>query len=311
MAKSQSTDTANDCGQIWVMDLNSSNASEIIVVLISINGVSLSLAIFLNVSAMIVLKRIQDIPGGNKVTLFNLSLADFLSGILSQVLWIVFMTGQLLGHQICPLANATTFCGLMLYIVSFSTLVLASIERYICIFYPFLHARITDTRIFLYIIICIWFTGLLNSILYIFPVMKTAVTGCFALINSIGCFIMAYIYARVCHLAYKVRKEIKDQAASVGNQQTERQDRKERRSVRMIAVVVSVSLLVYFPYGICLYIGTFTDTIIEAKVFDIIWTLALTNSFLDPICYFMFNKTLRKKMIALWRSACSRNCIAS
>ena len=277
---------------------------------ISINGISLSLAIFLNVSAMIVLTRIQDIPGGNKLTLFNLSLADFLSGLLSQVLWIAFMAAQLLGHQICSLARLATFCGLTLYIVSFSTLVLASIERYICIFYPFLHARITDSRIFVYIILCIWFTALLNSILYLFSDMKTAVTACFTLLNSAGCCIMAYIYARMCHLAYKVRKEIKDQAASVGNQQTEWQSRRERRSVRMIAVVVGVSLLVYFPYGICLYIGTFTPIKIEAKVFDVIWTLALTNSFMDPICYFMFNKTLRKKMIALWRSACSRNCIA-
>ena len=310
MANSQEDVHTNNCGEIWVMDLNSSNASEILLLLISINGVSLSLAILLNVSAMIVLKRIQDIPEGNKVTLFNLSLADFLSAILSQVLWIAFMTGQLLGHQICPLANATTFCGLMLWTVSFSTLVLASIERYICIFHPFHHERITNSKIFFYIMLSIWLIALLASTLYIFPVMKLAVNISVAVINSIGCCIITCIYVRVLHLAYKVRKEVQDQASSVGNRQAERKSRRERGSVKMIAVVVGLSLLFYFPYGISLYIAMFTSIKIDAKAFQALWTFALANSFIDPICYFMFNKKLRKKMIALWGCSGERGNMA-
>ena len=285
------------------MDPNTHNATEILVAFITINGVSLSLAIFLNVSAMIVLKRTQDIPGGNKMTLFNLSLADFLSGFLSQVLWIAFMTGQLLGHQVCSLANATTFCGLLLWTVSFLTLVLASIERYICILYPFSHERITNSRLFFYITLSIWFVAVLASILYLFPVMKPAVNISLGVINCIGCCIITYSYARVFHFAYKVRQEIQDQASSIGNRQTSRNNRRERGSIEMMAVVVGLSLLFYFPYGISLYIAIFTNIKIDAKAFQALWTFALANSFIDPICYFMLNKTLRKKMIALWRCA--------
>ena len=291
---------ADNCGEIWVTHPNSSNATETLLILISINGVSLSLAIFLNASAMIALKQIQDIPGGNKVTLFNLSLADFLSGLLSQVLWIVFMTVQMLGHQICPLAKVVTFCGLTLLTVSFSTLVLASIERYIAIFYPFHHERITNSRVFFYLTLSIWFIALVASTLHLFPVMKPTVNIILAVIDSIGCCIITYSYVRVFHFAYKVRQEIKDQASSVGNRQRGRNNRRERGSVKMIAVVVGLSLLFYFPYGISLYIAMFTSIKIDAKAFQALWTFALANSFIDPICYFMFNKKLRKKMIALW-----------
>ena len=292
------------------MDLNTSNASETLLILISMNGVSLSLAIFLNVSAMIVLKRIQDIPEGNKVTLFNLSLADFLAGSLSQALWIAFMTAQLLGDQICPLAKATTFFGLMLCAVSFSTLLLASIEKYICIFYPFFHERITNSRSFFHITASIWLVSLLTSTLYLFPVMKPVINIFLAVLNSIGCCIIACIYARVFHFAYKVRKEIQDQAASVGNRQRGRNSRRERGSVKMIASVVGLSLLFYFPYGICLYLVSFTQVKIDGKIFRILWTLSLANSFIDPICFFVLNKMLRKKMLALWGCAGERGNIA-
>ena len=292
------------------MDPNTSNATETLLTLISINGVSLFLAIFLNASAIIVLTRIQDIPGGNKVTLFNLSLADFLAGVLSQALWIAFMTAQLLGHQICPLAKATTFFGLMLCAVSFSVLVLASIERYICIFYPFLHERIANSRFFFRITLSNWLVSLLVSTLYLFPVMKPAVNITLAVTNSIGCCIITYIYARVFHFAYKVRKEIQDQASSVGNRQTGRNSRRERGSVKMIAFVVGLSFLFYFPYGICLYLVSFTQVKISGKTFRIAWTLSLANTFIDPICYFVLNKTLRTKMIALWGCARERGNVA-
>ena len=288
------------------MDPNTNNATEILVAFITINGVSLSLAIFFNVSAMVALKQMQDIPGGNKVTLFNLSLADFLSGLLSQVLWIIFMTAQLLGHQICPLAKVVTFCGLLLLIVSLSTLVLATVERYISIFYPFFHERITNSRVF-YITLSIWFVAVLASTLHIFPAMKPTVNICLAAINSIGCCIITGTYARVFHFAYKVRQEIQAQASSVGNRQTGRNNIRERGSVKMIAVVVGLSLLFYFPYGISLYIGMFTSIKFDGKTFQALWTFALANSFIDPICYFMFNKKLRKKMIALWGCAGKRD----
>ena len=292
------------------MDPNTNNGSGILLTLISINGVSLSLTMFLNISAMIVLRWIQDVPGGNKVTLFNLSLADFLTSLLSQVLWIAFMTAQLLGHRICPLAKAATFCGLMLLTVSSSILVLASIERHICIFYPFVHERIANSKIFFHITLSIWLIALLASTLYLFPVLKPAVSISLAVINSIYCCIIAYIYARVFHFAFKVQKEIQDQASSVGNWQTGRNNRRERGSVKMMTVVVGLSLLFYCPYGISLYIMTFTNIKIDAKSFQAFWTFALANSFIDPICYVMLNKKLRKRMTALWGCAGERDNMA-
>ena len=292
------------------MDPSTKNASETLLTLISINGVSLSLAMFLNISAMIVLQRIQDIPGGNKAILFNLSLADFLTSLLSQVLWITFMTVQLLGHHVCPLAKATTFCGSMLLTVSFSTLVLAGIERYICIFYPFFHERIANSKIFFHITLSIWVIALLASTLYLFPAMKPAVNISLAVINSIYCCIITYVYACVFHFAYKVRREIQNQASSVGNWQTGMNNRMERGSVKMMAVVIGLSLLFYCPYGISLYIAMFTNIEINAKSFQALWTFALANSFIDPICYVMLNKKLRKKINALWGCTGGRDNIA-
>ena len=308
MDKSHADLSTNNCGELWVMDPSTENATEILLILIAVNGVSLSLAMFLNLSAMIVLKQIEDIPGGNKVILFNLSLADFLSGFLSQLLWIALMAAQLMGYQVCSLAKAATFCGLMLWMVSFSVLVLASIERYICIFYPFFHERISNSRVFICITLLIWLKAILVSILYNFSLLRTAVNIGFAVINSIGCCTIAFIYASIYHVTCKVRKEIQDQAASVGNHQTN--SRRDGRFINLVAVVVGLSLLFYIPFAILVCISIFTDIKINVKVIQILWTLVLANSFIDPICYFMLNKKLRRKLIALWKRTGERGNMA-
>ena len=285
------------CGEVWVLNPNLSGT---LIILISINGLSLCSAIFLNLSAIIVMWRIDYIPGCNRSILFNLSLVDLLSGLLPQVLWVTFMATQLSGYQFCPLANALTFCGLMLFTVSFLILVLASIERYMCIFHPFVYERVSGSGTFK-IIGCIWLTALSTSILYLFPVMKTPIHVGIAVIVSMGCCVIAFIYGRVFHLALKVRQEIQDQTASVNNWPKNRHGRRQRGSIKMTAFVVALSLLCYCPYGISLFIATFTNTKINSKVFCVFWTIALANTSIDPICYFVFNKTLKQKLLALWR----------
>ena len=292
--------STNGCGEIWVLNPNANYLSGTLIILILINGLSLCLTVFLNLSAMIVMWRIDHISGSNRPILFNLSLVDLLSGLVSQVLWITFMATQLSGNQFCSLARAATFCGLTLFAVSFLILVFASIDRYICIFHPFVYERVSSSGLFVKIIGCIWFTSLSTSVLYLFPEMKTAINVGVAVINSIGCCVITFIYARVIHLAFKVHQQIQDQMASVSNWPTNRHEGRHRGSIKMTSFVVALSLLCYCPYGISLFITTFTNTKIDPKVFGVLWTVALANTSIDPICYFVFNKTLRQRLLALW-----------
>ena len=299
-----------NCGEIWVLDLSTSNTSSLLPCLIVLNSIFLCSTIFLNLSAIVIIWKLDDVPGSNRVILLNLSLADLLSGFFSQLIWIIFMVTQVAGHQLCALATATTFCGFTLWAVSFSILVLASIERYLCIFHPFLHERISSSKLFTITVVCVWLTGLSMSILYQFETMKKPLEIISAVFNSVGCCIMALVYARVFHLAYKVRREIRQQADSVNNQPTENQSKGRRGSVNMKALVVALTLLFYFPYSTALYMTTLGSTKINAVVFSILWTFALANASFNPICYFMLNKALRKKMLDLWRYIFKRDATA-
>lgn len=290
------------CGELWVLNRNASDTSQLLLLLIILNIISFLLIVFLNSSAVIAIWRLEQIAGSTKEILLNLAITDLLSGLLSELLWIIFMGTQLAGYQNCILAKATTFCGLVLWTVSFSTLVLASIERYMCIFRPFSHNAVNTSKRFSAIIACIWVTGILLSILYQFQVMKETLLIMGAVVNSIGCSVIGFVYVRVCHFAYKVRKEIKAQAQSVHNESREAQPIRRRGSFNMVALIVGLSILFYFPYGVSLYITTLSSTKVDARTFSFLWTLTLSNALIDPICYFLLNKTLRHKILDLWKN---------
>ena len=288
---------SNDCGEIWVLNPNIDNVSNILAVLMSINGVSLCCTVFLNASALVVIWQANHIPGSDRVILLSLSLANLLSGLISQVLWLSFMATQLTGNQICAIAKGVTFFGLLLGTVSFSVLVLASIERYLCIFHPFVHERISRSRTFAKIIVCLWFKALSISLMYPFPALRAAVSIGIAATASLGCCAIAFIYARVCYLAYKVHQQIQDQARSVHNCSIRRQ----QGSIKMTAFVVGLTVLLYLPCGISLYMMIFARMTINVTAFNFLCTIAITTTAVDPICYFILNRTIRRKLIALWR----------
>lgn len=285
------------CGTSWVIDIGKDDSNSNLISLIAVNSLNSIITIFLNLSAIVIIWRLEQVPGSSRILLLSLSFTDLLTGMISQPIFITFMSLQVAGKNICILAKIATFVGLTLWVASFSTLVLASIERYLCIFYPFIHERINASNMFAVLLASFWVTGLLMASLFQIEGIIKELSMIAAMFNAAGCLIMALVYIRVYYLAQKVRREIRDQAQSVGNQSDH-----SSRSANMIAIIVALSLISYIPYGVAVYIDSLSDLRVAALLFDWFWTLVMANSTINPICYCLLNKSLRKRTFDLWRN---------
>ena len=280
-----------------MIDISKDYSTSNLISLIVVNSVNLIITIFLNLSAIIVIWQLEDVAGSSRILLLSLSFTDLLNGMISQPIFITFMSVQVAGKNICILAKIVTFVGLTLWVASFSTLVLASIERYLCIFHPFIHERINASKTFAVLLVSFWATGLLMAGLYQIEGIIKELSIIAAIFNASGCLLMAFVYIRVYYLAQKVRREIRDQAQSVGNQGNH-----SSRSANMIAVIVALSIICYAPYAIAVYIDSLSDMRVAALLFDWFWTLVMVNSAFNPICYCLLNKSLRDRTLDMWRN---------
>ena len=182
------------CGTSWVIDISKDGSMSNLISLIVVNSVNLVITIFLNLSTIIVIWRLQDVAGSSRILLLSLSFTDLLNGIISQPIFVTFMSLQVAGKNMCILAKIATLVGLTLWVASFSTLVLASIERYLCIFHPFIHERINASKTFAVLLASFWATGLLMAGLYQIEGIIKELSIIAAIFNASGCLLMALVY---------------------------------------------------------------------------------------------------------------------
>eukprot|EP00112_Aurelia_sp_Birch-Aquarium-sp1_P007153 Seg1780.2 transcript_id=Seg1780.2/GoldUCD/mRNA.D3Y31 product="Muscarinic acetylcholine receptor M5" protein_id=Seg1780.2/GoldUCD/D3Y31 len=282
------------CHFPWIINLALPDQRKHIIPLIVITVLLSLLSTFLNSMELVIFWRLQTIPGTTKSILLNLCAVDFILGTVQEPIYITFLLLQLAGKMNCDLALVKTLLSTFLLIISFSILLLASLERYILIIHPFVYVRIKDTWLFKTLIALAWMIAIiLTSILAILTNQKQGkiilnVIGAYA---CAGLFVIAVLYIHIYYKAYKIHREIKDQANSI-----QAAEPKRNQSAHMIGIVVATSLLCYAP---------FLSSLIFDKIgpVEISWfyVIMLMNPCLDSVCYCVLNKTLRDAMIRILR----------
>ena len=245
---------------------------------------------------LITFRRLRTIPGTTRGILLNLCAVDFILGAVQEPIYITFLSLQLAGKLNCDLAFIKTVLSTFLLIISFSILLLASLERYIVIIHPFLYLRIKETCFFKALIALAWMIAIiLTSTFAIIRSHKQSkiivnVIGAYA---GAGWFVIAVLYIQIYYKAYKIHREIKDQANSV-----QAEEPKRNPSAHMIGIVVATSLLCYAPFLCSLILNSF-----GAVVINWFYVIMMMNPCLDSVCYCVLNKTLRDAMIHILRGA--------
>ena len=280
------------CNTNWFLDPEVSRSS--ITTFVCIQSCLILLTLFANSAEVIVVWSAEDSVGTNKTILLSLCISDLLHGLITQVVYTTFLVFQLYGRNLCFLTHISRNSCLLLTHVSVLSLWLASAERYLCIIHPFLYQRYLYSGIWRITVAVVWGLSILITILcYFFH------AGGLALVLSIfmSCIGIGLINIKIAIAAMKARREIRQQHACVGQV-----DQRGRQSAKLFALLIALTIICYAPfcYGVLVTrIGTATHS--EKKIVNWLWCLLTVSSVLNPICYCLMNKTLRRRCLKLFK----------
>ena len=293
---------SNSCATTWIIRNTYGKSLAHIISLLTVNALLTLVGIFLNVSEILVILRLSSIPGTTKGILLNLCVADILALIINEPMYIVLLSFELRGMTICPLANAVSIYCVALWVVSFSILILASFERFLCIQRPFMYERIKNTRLATILIASIWILAIGISFwswykIKVSGLLMPLILYAVCAYTGIGSATIVFLYAKIYYSAYKARQRIRAQTRSIHGTRENR----GRPKANMIALIVALTLICYAPLSLSNLLESMKLITVGSIAINWFWSLMMLNTCVNPICYSILNKTLRRKLLELWR----------
>ena len=281
------------CNEHWIINIENNIPYRHFIPLIIFNIVSSVVTAVLNSISLVAIWRLQSLEDGTRLILLNLCFADLLTGSVSQPLYTAFLSLQITGVTQCLIANVLSSISLGLASTSFHMLLVASTERYLSLFYPYWHQRIVNGFKPKAVALMVWIISLVNICLNNINMIKNWFFVTMMVVSGLELAWLSFIYVKIFHLACKVRKQ-------VGHQQKGWPlDKNNKNSLLTIknsftGFLVMVSLICYIPYSVAMYYDTVCAHQIDQTLTNWLWTLVIANSFINPLCYYIKNKDIRK-----------------
>lgn len=244
-------------------------------------------------------KSLQTNP--NKL-LVLLSIIDIINSLVSQLSFAI--ESFLFSFDLFYLTfdRAVSINGYAFTGISFLTVILISLERYIAILYPFIYEKYYRLkRVILYHLVTCFLFLCLTVLLLIGNLMEE-----FHLIMSIlvaiGCIIILFCYYNI----YQVSKKTLRRLSTISNiAVNEAKTHARNNRAAMVAALILLFLFIsYSPFMIMsLWLSNNHDTRHELVMLILPWTqtLALLNGIFSPLIYYWRITEVRKKMIS-WSS---------
>ena len=217
--------------------------------------------------------------------LCNLALSDVIVGLVVEPLFITVELLKLHGYpkgDNCRLQTAFITIGRLVGEVSFATVTLTSVDRFLAIHYPLRYDTIvTNSRAYFIVILC-WvvcaFCSSLNH--WSWTAYRCVVVVFMAVFLGISTVIQIKIY----RIVRRHRREIQaqEQAVHITHHFNLVQFTKSCVNTFLVYCVVS---LCYFPFFIVCILSSIEDKVISPLVWKLVHTAMFLNSALNPFLY--------------------------
>ncbi|KAL9873898.1 adenosine receptor A3 [Glossina fuscipes] len=242
--------------------------------------------------------------------ILSLAVADVVVG-LTLPYHLSFYLGLDLGihHNYCLMRF---FLVIFACCVSILTLITISVDRYIAIIYALHYKRFMTPRIVLSVIVCNWIMGAFVAIIPMFcNHWKTArecefdevlppwyMTGFIFPSFIVIWLLMVLMYMRILRVASKQAKQVRQLPRSMNPSILLSSD---WRSTQIVFFIMGCFSLCWLPYFIVVCAQIFNIFNVEPLLYRAAFSLAMTNSALNPIIYCWKNKSFRRAFNLLLR----------
>ena len=246
----------------------------------------------------------------NEVIIVGLACTDVFTGAFSFPAHGIMNLKLAAKTESCPLIIATMMCSHCGQLLTISSLILASFDRYFAIFQPYFYDnKCKNYYIAIKILIGVWISCVTISSVDILGVRNFMLYRV-AFLSQIA-FIVPF--AIILHIkAYLTVRQIDQRVQSQGEVENTEGRRKNAKAVRITATIIAAMCLCYFPQLLALiHRGKFktgTHNVDTANVIVMSTTvLAMFNSTINPIIYCFQMNSFRNDLRRLFLGQQSSN----
>ena len=231
--------------------------------------------------------RTPSLHSPSNTLLFSLSMTDFLVGTITQPLYFVSRLYYLIMNKDGPqeLHDAFDVTSSFLAGVSFITVTLISIDRYVALF---LHLRyryiVTNQRVLVFVFVS-WILAAMWGFVW---TQNRELFYILGFVSSFTCFsIIMAMYWQIYRVIRRHSKQIKHQPFPETKSSSRANTASYTRSVINTFLVCFLLFLCYFPYLCTAAIIQFGDHSTSKKIsLEVSGTIIFINSSLNPFVYF-------------------------
>ena len=254
--------------------------------------------------------------------LASTSLWDLLTGIFSILPWVIVLIMTFSRTHSCALFLFATFSAHSFGLISFLTLTLSSIDRYVAVFQPFFYEKYVNDNPCLYIKCVSFITGivlLINGLSFLTQ-NRNLIELVIIFVSPILILIVLYIHTRLHFRVQTVRRMITAQRPNLdasdetkNEQNVKKNDLAPKKRVNKGVKMNKLTLMIHFstciaylPYNtvICLWHFKRLTYSWEWTHTFYLWgcTLTCTKSLANPIIFFYRSSVLRGSIGRIWQS---------
>lgn len=226
-----------------------------------------------------------------------LSLNDFEVGVLCNSTFTVHLVSEILGYGNCSLAVLFSMSSLALSSMSFMTLFILSIERYLGIFHPIFHRNKLTKRILLITVIGIWCLCIIGPCAQVISndlgkVMMTSVIA-LVLINLACIYVKIFRCVTKVVLATEYRNSNVEANSGTPTGKRQKDLLRKKKQAKSCFVVVVCTLVCFLPLTATSHLEETVLTEMGFMVWSI--TFVYVASSLNSLTFFWQNQTLRSE----------------
>ena len=279
--------------------------SSIFVVVLEI--LTIPVVIFLNAVTLIIVAKFEALQKGRFVVLALLAVTDFLSGLISQPLFVAKELYHLFYKDVnCSLDSGfflilTVLCG-----ASYYQLVCLTYERYVAITDPFGYPNRITARRLVYVAVANWLIQVADVVVQatILPPEYLIFT---IIISIITLLCILYWYIKIFAVIRKHNREISRQQPNVNHQSNSRNNfsaSSNHKSARTAAILLGVFSLSYIPLLVDVLLQSIVGEAVRGPAFFAHRSWATfflhLNSLFCPIIYGLRNNEFRRYFFRLF-----------
>ena len=286
------------------------------ILLCIINGLLCPITVTGNLLVFAAVLRKTDLRNVANTSILCLAFTDLLVGLFVQPCYVVYQASKLAArpHDFpCVQLLIYSFLGVICICMSFLTLILISLERYMAVFYPYHYIEKVNTKRVIALAVTSWCVSItvLLVVRFLFGINSNQETGVISLIIVTNFVVTSFVYFRIFRLVKRcnaqVNVEMSHNTSTSGSPPTRMQSN-EGKASKTVAFVAGTLFLCFAP-TLCATIvdqaGVARKDLLYHVIYPIAETVVLLNSCINPGIYVWRCQGIRQSLFELTQT-CKR-----